>query len=79
MDEGQLLAILARLPEGVTEIYLHPATMSGAAIAPSMRSYRHAEELAALKSPRVRETIAALNIRRGGYGDVLRSIGRSLA
>jgi hopanoid biosynthesis associated protein HpnK len=79
MDEEQLLAILARLPRGVTEIYLHPAVDSGAAIAPSMRSYRHAEELAALKSHRVRETIAALNIRRGGYGDVLRSIGRSLA
>jgi chitin disaccharide deacetylase len=79
MDEEQLLAILARLPRGVTEIYLHPAVDSGAAVAPSMHAYRHADELAALKSPRVLETIAALNIRRGGYGDILRSIGRSLA
>jgi hopanoid biosynthesis associated protein HpnK len=79
MDEEQLLAILARLPRGVTEIYLHPAVVSGAAVAPSMRGYRHADELAALKSPRVREAIAALNIRRGGYGDILQSIGRSLA
>lgn len=79
MNEEQLLAILARLPQGVTEIYLHPATISGAAVAPSMRSYRHAEELAALTSPRVREAIVALNIRRGGYADILRSIGRSLA
>jgi hopanoid biosynthesis associated protein HpnK len=79
MDEEQLLAILARLPRGVTEIYLHPAVVSGAAVAPSMHGYRHADELAALKSPRVREAIAALNIRRGGYGDILRSIGRSLA
>ncbi|HEY6620580.1 MAG TPA: hopanoid biosynthesis-associated protein HpnK [Steroidobacteraceae bacterium] len=79
MDEEQLLTILERLPQGVTEIYLHPAVDSGTVIAPSMRSYRHAEELAALMSPRVRETIAALNIRHGGYGDVLRSIGRSLA
>jgi chitin disaccharide deacetylase len=69
MDEATLLAILARLPSGVTEIYLHPATESGAAIAPSMREYRHADELAALSSPRVRETIAAINLGHGGYAD----------
>jgi chitin disaccharide deacetylase len=79
MDEEQLLAILTRLPRGVTEIYLHPATVSGAAVAPSMRTYRHADELAGLLSGRVREAIGALNVRRGGYGDILRSIGRSLA
>lgn len=79
MDEGQLLAILARLPPGVTEIYLHPATISGAAIASSMRTYRHADELAGLQSARVREALTALNVRRGGYGDVLLNIGRSLA
>jgi hopanoid biosynthesis associated protein HpnK len=79
MDEEQLLAILARLPRGVTEIYLHPATTSGATVAPSMHAYRHADELAALKSPRVQEAIARLNVRRGGYGDILRNIGRSLA
>jgi hopanoid biosynthesis associated protein HpnK len=79
MDEVQLLAILARLPPGVTEIYLHPATTSGTAVAASMRAYRHADELAGLLSPRVREVIAALNVRRGGYSDVLMNIGRSLA
>jgi hypothetical protein len=75
----QLLAILARLPLGVTEIYLHPATTSGAAVATSMHAYRHADELAGLLSPRVREVIAALNVQRGGYSDVLMNIGRSLA
>jgi hypothetical protein len=79
MDEAQLLAILARLPRGVTEIYLHPATASGAAVAPSMGTYRHADELAGLLSARVRDAIAALNVRRGGYGEILRSVGRSLA
>jgi hypothetical protein len=44
-----------------------------------MRGYRHADELAGLLSARVQEAIAALNVRRGGYGDILRSIGRSLA
>jgi chitin disaccharide deacetylase len=69
MDEATLMEILARLPPGVTEIYLHPATESGAAIASSMREYRHAEELAALLSPRVREAIAARNLGHGGYAD----------
>lgn len=79
MDERQLLTILARLPRGVTEIYLHPATVSGSAVAPTMRAYRHTDELAALLSPRVREAVAALHVRRGGYGDGLLNIGRSLA
>jgi hopanoid biosynthesis associated protein HpnK len=79
MDEEQLLAILARLPQGVTEIYLHPATVSGSAIAPSMNKYRHADELAGLLSPWVRKAIAAQSIRLGGYNDVRRDIGRSLA
>ena len=79
MDEQQMLAILARLPFGITEIYLHPATLSGAEIASTMPGYRHADELAALLSPKVRAAMAALNVRRGGYGDVLQQVGRSLA
>ena len=75
MDEAKLLAVLERLPPGITEIYLHPATASGRDIASSMSRYRHADELAALLSPRVRASIAALEITRGGYGDVLRARG----
>jgi len=67
MDEARLLEILSRLPPGATEIYLHPATRSGAAIAPSMRGYRHAEELAALLSTRVREALASTGAQRGGF------------
>jgi hopanoid biosynthesis associated protein HpnK len=73
MDEANLLAILARLPPGVTEIYLHPATESGRAIASSMSAYRHADELAALLSPRVRAAIAAGDFGHGGYADVMRA------
>jgi len=71
MDEKTLLAILARLPPGITEIYLHPATVSGSAIAASMSGYRHADELAALLSPRVRAAAAAAGISHGGYVDAL--------
>lgn len=72
MDETRLLRVLTRLPPGVTEIYLHPATASGSAIAPSMSLYRHADELAALLSTRVRDALAATGISRGGFGDIPR-------
>jgi chitin disaccharide deacetylase len=70
MDEEKILEILARLPAGVTEIYLHPATESGAAIAASMSAYRHLEELRALLSPRVRTAIDRAGVACGGYGDL---------
>jgi hopanoid biosynthesis associated protein HpnK len=67
MNEARLLEILGKLPDGATEIYLHPAVESGAAIAASMSGYRHAEELAALLSPRVRTAISASGARTGGF------------
>jgi hopanoid biosynthesis associated protein HpnK len=67
MDETRLLEALGSLPEGVTEIYLHPAVESGAAIAPSMSGYRHADELAGLLSPRVRAALRACGARTGGF------------
>ncbi|HZR35634.1 MAG TPA: hopanoid biosynthesis-associated protein HpnK [Nevskia sp.] len=70
MDENVVLDALRRLPGGVTEIYLHPATESGSAIAPSMPGYRHADELAALLSPRVRAAMDGLGIPRGGFSDL---------
>ncbi len=70
MVESRLLALLADLPPGATEIYLHPATRSGEAIAPSMRGYRHTDELAGLLSPRVRDALAATGAARGGFRDL---------
>jgi hopanoid biosynthesis associated protein HpnK len=70
MDELALLGALQKLGAGVTEIYLHPATISGAAIAPSMASYRHADELDALLSPRVRDAVDRLGVARGGFSDL---------
>ncbi|WP_109124506.1 hopanoid biosynthesis-associated protein HpnK [Dyella sp. C11] len=56
MDEQALLEVLERLPEGLSELYLHPATHGD--ITPAMVDYRHADELAALLSPRVRRAVA---------------------
>jgi hopanoid biosynthesis associated protein HpnK len=71
MDEETLLEILARLPPGITEIYLHPATRSRAPITPSMAKYHHADELAALLSARVLDAVAASGAALGGYRDVI--------
>lgn len=75
MDEAALLEILRRLPEGTTEIYLHPAVTSGGAIRGPHGAYRHADELAALLSPRVRAAVEATGAACGGYSDLLRRDG----
>jgi hopanoid biosynthesis associated protein HpnK len=73
-DETALLAALHRLPRaGIGELYLHPALESGAAIAATMQGYRHADEFAALVSPRVRRACAELRaqgVRFGGFADL---------
>jgi len=66
MVEDRLMALLPHLPDGDSEIYCHPAT-AGAALVPG---YRHADELAALLSPLVRERIAALGIRPVTYAEL---------
>lgn len=70
MDETTLLAVLEQLPPGATEVYLHPAISSGEEIAPAMRGYRHAEELAALLSPRVATAMTLCGAARGGFLDL---------
>jgi hopanoid biosynthesis associated protein HpnK len=70
MDEETLLEILAKLPPGATEIYLHPAKTSGRPIASSMQRYRHDDELSALLSPRVQEAILASGASTIGFRDL---------
>ena len=70
MTEGVLLDALAKLPDGVGKIYCHPAVMGEGALSPGMRGYRHADELAALLSPRVEAAIEAAGATRGGFADV---------
>jgi chitin disaccharide deacetylase len=70
MDEAVLLETLAKLPRGVGEIYCHPATAGEGALSEGMRSYRHADELNALLSPRVASALRAAGATLGGFGDV---------
>jgi len=71
MVEARLLQIIDRLPAGVTEMYLHPAA-SLHPLTASMLGYRHADELAALLSDRVRAAISATRVAVGGFGDARR-------
>jgi chitin disaccharide deacetylase len=70
MDEATLLDLLARAPDGVLELYSHPAVDDTTPITQSMRGYRHADELAALCSPRVAQAIAATHAQRGAFADL---------
>jgi hopanoid biosynthesis associated protein HpnK len=74
-DEAALLDALRALPPaGVGELYLHPALESGTAIAASMADYRHADEFAALVSPRVRaarDGLRTRGVRFGGFAALL--------
>jgi hopanoid biosynthesis associated protein HpnK len=68
MIEDRVLRLLPHLPDGVSEIYFHPALNESAGLAAAIRGYRHAEELAALTSPAVKKRIAALDIALTSYG-----------
>ena len=65
MVEDRMLGLLPHLPSGVSEIYCHPSVDAS-----SLAGYRHAEELAALLSPRVRQRISELGLRLSSYRDL---------
>jgi chitin disaccharide deacetylase len=70
MVEERILRLIAHLPEGVSEMYFHPAVESRLPLVAAMPGYRHAEELATLISPMVRRAIAAHGIGLVSYGDL---------
>jgi predicted glycoside hydrolase/deacetylase ChbG (UPF0249 family) len=70
MVEDRILRLIARLPEGVSEIYFHPAIESSPPLVTAMPGYRHREELATLLSPVVRRRITELGIRLVSYGNL---------
>ena len=68
MTHSRLQGLIAHLPEGVTEIYTHPATSSGFAGA-APRAIATQEELAALTSPELRRQIAEAGVATGGFSE----------
>ena len=69
MTQTCLAGLIAHLPEGVTEIYTHPATASD--FAGAAPGYRYEEELAALTSPDLPLLIAATGVASGGFLDAV--------
>ncbi len=71
MVEARILRILDHLPDGISEVYCHPAMRrwEGPDNLPSC--YRAEEELAALLSPAVKMKLEACNLRPLSYRAVL--------
>jgi hopanoid biosynthesis associated protein HpnK len=70
METDLVLKFLAGLPEGVTEMYFHPATHRCPVLDRSMPDYRHQGELAALLSPAVRAAVASIEGQCIGFSDL---------
>lgn len=66
MTLPRLAGLIEHLPEGLSEIYMHPATGPYPGSAPG---YQYASELAALTDPSLPSLLAARGVRTGGFGD----------
>ena len=70
MRREVVLEILDRLPEGVTEMYFHPATRRCPEIDRTMAEYQHQAEFEALIDPVVRGVLLESQIRRIAFSDL---------
>jgi chitin disaccharide deacetylase len=68
MTRERLSGLVRSLPEGLSEIYLHPATGAFPGAAPG---YRYREELEALIAPEVVAACRDSSLRLGGFTDFL--------
>jgi chitin disaccharide deacetylase len=68
MTSKRLLGLIRNLPNGLTEIYLHPATGRFAGAAPG---YQYREEFAALMAPEVAAACRDSSLSLGGFSDFL--------
>ena len=69
MTADVVLAQLANLPPGLTEIYFHPAMRRWEGMDPLLGPYELEGELEALTSPAVAGAIEFLGIERAAFGD----------
>jgi len=68
MTKARLSGLLRNLPDGLSEIYLHPATGPFAGAAPG---YRYREEFDALMAPEIVAACRDSALRLGGFSDFL--------
>jgi chitin disaccharide deacetylase len=70
MTQARVLGLIERLPDGVSEMFFHPATGPYAGADRGTERYAWAEELSALTSQRVRDELQRRNIRTTTYGEL---------
>jgi hopanoid biosynthesis associated protein HpnK len=66
MTASRLGGLLENLPDGLTEIYTHPATGPYSGSAPG---YQYGAELSALTQPDLKDLLVRQGIRSGGFAD----------
>ena len=66
MTAERLCRLAAHLPDGLSEIYLHPATRQGPLLRALMPGYEPEAELAALLDPAVRQALAGVALTTYG-------------
>ena len=71
MDRESMLAALSRLPEGTTEIFLHPATRRWDGMDPAAAAYRFEAEYAALVDRDVRAAVVRSRAALVAFRDLL--------
>ncbi len=76
MDTEHVLRALRSPVRGVVELYLHPATVSGAAVSARAASARHAAEYRALLDPAVKRAAHDLGWTLSTYGELTGRVAR---
>ncbi|MBS1020477.1 hopanoid biosynthesis-associated protein HpnK [Gluconobacter cerinus] len=70
MTPDHIQALIPKLPQGVSEIYFHPATAQNAMMHRFMPTYDQEGELAALLDPGVRDAFTRENVKQIGWSDL---------
>lgn len=70
VDERYVLDLIGRLPEGVSELYCHPAEHTPTVFADHQPGYDNAGELAALTSDAVRRTVRDAGVELISYREL---------
>ena len=71
MDGDALRRIIATLPDGVSEIFLHPATGRWAEMESEAAGFRFEDEFKALVDPAVRAAVAKAGAELIAFGDLI--------
>ena len=68
MTEERILDLLSHLPEGVSEVYFHPATRRWQGQEPAVVGYQYEQKLAALTTTAVAAALRQSGIESVNFG-----------